>query len=358
MSKKAIVTAALAGVLMLSGGGAYAAGQVARSNAIGESSAQIFAFVDAGISPEDASVYKTRFGYENGKFVYEIDFTANGTRYEYEVEASNGKIVSKESETIPGVLPQNVPSPAETAVPGAPAVANNTDIIGVDAAKQLALDRAKLSAGEVTFSKAKLDRDNGRLVYDVEFYIQGVAEYDYEIDASTGTILEESFEEWEQRIASGTSTSSPAVSPAGGSSGTSSGTVAQTPQTSDTQSSSGTQSSVVKQNTQPSTEGQTAAQQGTGASAQESISIEQAKAIALSRAGVSSSDVVFSKAKLDYENGKPVYDIEFYVYGQAEYEYEVDAASGAVIDEDVEPWDREYYDDDNDWDDWDDDWDD
>lgn len=60
------------------------------------------------------------------------------------------------------------------------------------------------------------------------------------------------------------------------------------------------------------------------------ISLEQAKNIAFSHAGVKESDVRMKKAKLDKEKGKFVYEIEFY-YGNAEYEYDIDADNGNII---------------------------
>ena len=42
---------------------------------------------------------------------------------------------------------------------------------------------------DVTFSKAKLDNDDGRLEYEIEFFRDGT-EYDYTIDAASGSILE------------------------------------------------------------------------------------------------------------------------------------------------------------------------
>lgn len=41
----------------------------------------------------------------------------------------------------------------------------------------------------MNFSKAKLERDDGITVYEIEFYKDGV-EYDYTINASNGNILE------------------------------------------------------------------------------------------------------------------------------------------------------------------------
>ena len=39
------------------------------------------------------------------------------------------------------------------------------------------------------YSKVKLDDDDGRGVYEIEFYV-GNTEYDYEIDAHSGGIIE------------------------------------------------------------------------------------------------------------------------------------------------------------------------
>ncbi|WP_314874899.1 PepSY domain-containing protein [Stomatobaculum longum] len=85
--------------------------------------------------------------------------------------------------------------PAATAAPTAAPTAAATEaargFIGVDRAKSIALGHAGVSASSVAFSKAKLDDDDGRGVYEIEFYV-GNTEYDYEIDAHSGAILEAS----------------------------------------------------------------------------------------------------------------------------------------------------------------------
>jgi len=63
----------------------------------------------------------------------------------------------------------------------------------VDRAKSIALGHAGVSASSVSFSKAKLDDDDGRGGDGVGFYL-GNTEYDYEIDAHSGAILEASAE--------------------------------------------------------------------------------------------------------------------------------------------------------------------
>ena len=63
----------------------------------------------------------------------------------------------------------------------------------VEEAKKIALKDAKLTEKDVTFIRTKLEIENSRLVYDVEFY-SGNIEYDYDIDAVTGEIVSSSSE--------------------------------------------------------------------------------------------------------------------------------------------------------------------
>ena len=58
------------------------------------------------------------------------------------------------------------------------------------------------------------------------------------------------------------------------------------------------------------------------------ISADRAKQIALSHAGVSGAS--FTKVELDTDDGVRVYEIEFKV-GNVEYDYDIDASSGAII---------------------------
>ena len=72
------------------------------------------------------------------------------------------------------------------------------DFIGVDRAKQIALDHAGFRENEVIFSKAKFDKekddeDDDGPEYEIEFY-NNKMEYEYEIDALTGKNKEYSAE--------------------------------------------------------------------------------------------------------------------------------------------------------------------
>ena len=162
--------------------------------------------------------------------------------------------------------------------------ANN--YIGVEKAKSIALKDAGVSGA--TFVKAKLETEDGVKVYDVEFYKANV-EYDYEIDAITGKILEKDLDIENFSIPKKKATTNKQ-----------------------------TTKSKVKTSTKK---------------AAKDIGVEKAKSIALKDAGV--SNVKFTKAKVDYENGIKVYDIEF-CKGNKEYDYEIEAATGKIRERNVD----------------------
>lgn len=60
------------------------------------------------------------------------------------------------------------------------------------------------------------------------------------------------------------------------------------------------------------------------------IGMDAAKQAALKHAGVSASDATFVEAEYDYDDGRMIYEVEFHVKG-TEYDYEIDAQTGAVV---------------------------
>ena len=197
-----------------------------------------------------------------------------------------------ENSTAAATTPQPAPTqPAATqAAPEATTAAqpksnNASGDIGIEKANEIAISHAGLSSGSVSFVKAKIDTEDGVKVYDIEFY-SGNVEYDYEINAATGAIV--SFDQDIENYEIPTQPQSAAP-------------------------------------TQSATQPQTAAPTQTAASV---ISVDKAKQIALSHAGVGSAN--FTKVELDTDDGVRVYEIEFKV-GNVEYDYDIDASSGAII---------------------------
>lgn len=156
----------------------------------------------------------------------------------------------------------------------------STGSISADRAKEIALDHAGLTASQVTFAWAKLDWDDGRLVYDVEFYTADYKEYDYEIDANTGAVLSFDYDaEYYSRPANTGNTST-----------------------------------------------------GT------TISEARAREIALAQVpGATASNV--RKVKLDWDDGRAEYEVEI-VYHNMEYDFDIDANTGTILSRDMESiWD-------------------
>lgn len=60
------------------------------------------------------------------------------------------------------------------------------------------------------------------------------------------------------------------------------------------------------------------------------ISEEEARKIALDKAGLTEQDVVFERTEKDYENGILVYEIEFRK-GRTEYSAEISTIDGKII---------------------------
>ena len=153
---------------------------------------------------------------------------------------------------------------------------NNTGDISLDKAKEIALSHAGLSSDQVTFVQANKDFDDGIQKYDIEFYCNG-KEYDYEINASNGEIIQYDYDMEYNYIPNNNTTNN--------------------------------QSNV---NTTAN------------------ISAERAKEIALSHAGLASNQVTFKRTELDFDNGIQKYEVEFY-YNNREYSYEVDANTGDIL---------------------------
>ena len=232
------------------------------------------AYAHAGVSASDVTFVKTDFDSEHGVMVYEVEFYAGSVEYEYDINAQTGEVVKYEQQNTGTSLPS-------TNVSG--------DYIGEAAAKTAALTHAGVSEADVCWLKADFDRNDGVYLYELEFAANGV-KYDYDVNAVTGDIVK--FEQEQTGNLAGNGN---------GSSGTGTGTGA------------GNQYG-----------------NGGGTSTGDLIGEDAAKAAALSNAGVSESEVTRMKCELDRDHGSYIYEIEFDV-GRMEYEYEVDACTGAIL---------------------------
>ncbi len=231
---------------------------------------------------------------------------------------------------------------------GVVGTASDTAYIGRDAAKAAALQKAGLTESEVTHLKVSMDLEFGLMVYEVEFDCRGM-EYEYDINATTGEIVKERIEPNDDYVPgsgdSGTAPTTPTAAPttpttgAGATAPTVSPTVHPTAAPTVTPPVVPTVAPTAAPTAAPTvrpTQAPTAAptQRPTQAQGQNgNISEEVAKQAALKHAGLSADQVRFTKVKLDRDDGRWEYEIEF-VSGEMEYDYEIDAATGAILDYD------------------------
>ena len=162
-----------------------------------------------------------------------------------------------------------------------------TDTISKAQAKEIALVNAGLKAEDVTFTKVKLETDDGILQYEVDFN-KGNYEYDYDIDAKTGAVIDSDMDFEDDLV-------------------------------------------VVKIAT---TKKDTTAKK-TKKVKKDKISTEKALDIALKDAGFTKDDISYSVVEQDYEDGRQVYEVEFQK-GQKEYTYDIGVKSGKIFDRDVD----------------------
>ena len=69
-------------------------------------------------------------------------------------------------------------------------------------ARKIALEYAGVNEDEALFTKERKDRDDGRLVYEFEFYVD-TTEYEVEVDANTGRVTDFSVERHGGRVSGG-----------------------------------------------------------------------------------------------------------------------------------------------------------
>ena len=178
---------------------------------IGIDAAKAIALEAAGVSESTASFSTAGLDKQNGMDYYAVDFDADGQSYEYDIDAVTGVIISSsapasgvaaapapsaaagtETSAAPSTVPSTTPATGGQTTGTTPSTGNTQAAAGTgiteDRAREIALEHAGLSADQVTFIKSKLDYEDWRRVYEVEFYTSDYREYDYEIDADTGEI--------------------------------------------------------------------------------------------------------------------------------------------------------------------------
>ena len=218
---------------------------------ITETEAQNIAYQYAGVNASNVTILSIQKDREDRE--YEVRFYDDMYEYEIDVNYNSGRVINFEKDLRDNVhINQG---------------GNTTVSMSEEEARSIALQRVGKNQDEVTFTRVRIDRENGVTVYDVYFY-DNEKEYELSIDVNTKEVISYK-EDYLTGIGNNTTTSN-------------------------------------------------------------YIGADRAKEIVLNHAGLSSSDVRFSKVELDVDYHIATYELEFY-YNYYEYDYEIDAVTGEIL---------------------------
>ena len=251
--------------------------------------AQEAALKAANIAAENAAISATTLNEVAGTSCYKVEFTSGDYAYAYTVNAETGAIMEMSSRdknavdtqaqteaTAPAAASDTTPAQnSATTQSQSPATASSQTVTGTvneETAQKIALEHAGVKATDATITKSRLDYEDRRQVYEIEWYAGG-KKYDYEIAVDTGEVLSSGYDE-----------------KTAGWSGSNSNNV--------------------------------------------TASEADAKQKALGRvSGATEKDIY--EWQFDYDDGRPEYEGKI-IYGGTEYDFTIDASSGAVIEWEAE----------------------
>ena len=248
---------------------------------IGEDAAKKAALTHAGVEESAITHYEIEIDWEKGVMVYDVEFDADGTEYDYDINAATGEVVKYDNKREDGYKEFGTSTGTGAAAP----------VISEDAAKQAAYTHAGINEADVLHSHAKIDREHGMFVYEIEFRTE-TYEYDYDINATTGEVVK-----YEREAEYSVQKMLDYINEVNGS-------IAKDSQ------------EILDKTTEYFTEADVLNS-------------------ALTHAGVKAEDAYDISVELDQEHGKTVYEVEF-KSGSWEFEYEINASSGEIMNFDKE----------------------
>ena len=313
-------------------GSLYAKDRIERNDILTESDAVKFAYVDAGISPKSAPSYEAKLLKEDGIYVYKVVISSEDTKYKYTIAANNGEVISSESARIAQNKKNNTSSSDTTGVEenasnnssnkADPLEKNVKNVISNTKSKDKP-NANKTTDNQTTGSKLENDVTEHDKPVQGKSDIKNVADninannnMDDKKPDNKNSDDKNSNDNIDGKKASGKKASGKKKSK---------------------------KNAVDNNRHHISTDNETN-NTSTGktptvsevAASRHYISMDKAKSITLKDAGFRPSFVTFEKALLKKDDGKIIYEIEFFT-STYEYEYEVDAYNGAILSKDVDP---------------------
>ena len=320
MKKTSVIICSLVLACVLAAATFFTFATPSEKNTIGSQKALEIALNDAGIKATDAKGSKSVFTKKNQTQVFDVEFEFGKNDYDYIIDAKSGDIINRSIEVDEEKNEPSTTAPLSTEASTVEATTSATTVtehqtvsenktstttteptskatepaattekqtsafITAAKAREIALKDAGVKKSAAVFTKVKLDKeDDGTFEYEIEFCV-GTTEYEYSVNAKTGAVIKKDIDKpvsVKEHVTQAPTTSRP-------------------PEPSAT-----------------------------------FISVDKAKKIALSHAGLSENEVRFEKVKLDKDDGIYEYEVEFNA-GSREYDYSINAKTGKIIDFEIE----------------------
>lgn len=307
-------------------GSLYAKDRIERNDILTESDAVKFAYVDAGISPKNAPSYEAKLLKEDGIYVYKVVISSDDTKYKYTIAANNGEVISSESARIAKNKKTNTSSSDTTSVEENAANNSSNKANTLEKTGKNVISNAK--SKDKPNNKATDNQTTGSTA------VNDVAENDKPAKGKSDV----------KNVADNTNANNNMDDKKPDKKNSNdnidgkkaSGKKASGKKKSKKNAADNNRHHISTDNeTNNTSTGKTSTVSEVAAS-RHYISMDMAKSITLKDAGFRPSFVTFEKALLKKDDGKIIYEIEFFTSAY-EYEYEVDAYTGAILSKDVDP---------------------
>lgn len=246
------------------------------SNCIGSDTAVKLAIIAADMDGIKVKNEESHLVLVNNKLVYAVSFEVGGKKYCYYLRAETGEVLNNTieqyvapSSTEPVTTGSTYPSTEASPIPS-----NVLFTISAEEAKNIALIDSGISKDSAVFSVDKINKSQTSEIINIIF-TASEKEYYYEIDLSTGKIINKS----QKSILENSDSQKPHLG--------------------------------------------------------NYIGVDEAKRIAVTRAGLEIESVQFTRAKFEESDHINVYKLEFH-YEKFDYEYTINAFNGEIIEYDID----------------------
>lgn len=156
------------------------------------SKSEVKDIIAANMNVNVNDLYFESIDLELDKGIYEVEVYYHNDDYEYKIDAKSategGRIIYTDFKYFTNSIIDNNNSNTNESTNNENASNSNTTTITMDEARDIALNHASTNINSITHLRTERDYENNTLVYEVDF-IYNNYEYDYKIDAATGTII-------------------------------------------------------------------------------------------------------------------------------------------------------------------------